>query len=187
MFDKNGEGAIFLSYSQEDDETASQLVSLLEYNGIRLIWDKHDLDYGDSLGLFMKTGRYTPCSVLLVSDNYLTSRSCMHEVCEMMEEEDFARRVRPMILKSADVFSLEGRIRYIQYWDKEYRNLSKNIQGISAPETAVELWRELDRLGRIRCRIDPFLAYLSDRYSCTTVTQFVAELAKEAGRGACAV
>ena len=166
----------FLSYSKEDKETADTLDAMMKARGMTVIRDERDLHVGDSVGRFMQTGRNTDRMILVISHTYLTSLSCLNEVLEAMQADDFQGRIRPLILKSANIFTPEGRSTYVRYWDQRYQELEQEIRGIS-PEAAVELIRDLARVDQIRRKIGSFLLQISDRYSCTSVPQFVSNFA----------
>lgn len=56
------------------------LEALLAAKGVELIWDKRCLKLDDSISQFMSLGCDCSEVILLVSNSYLKSQSCMKEV-----------------------------------------------------------------------------------------------------------
>lgn len=106
----------FLSYCWDDLDMAYMLEALLAAKGVELIWDKRCLKLDDSISQFMSLGCDCSEVILLVSNSYLKSQSCMKEVLEVLNGSEPLQRIRPLILPSAQIFSPEGRAGYVQYW-----------------------------------------------------------------------
>jgi hypothetical protein len=75
MKKRKNEHQIFLSYSQKDSHTASQLVDALEKRGLRVWYDKGKLRIGDSfLRGIEKALEQSDYFILLLSPEYLKSQ-----------------------------------------------------------------------------------------------------------------
>ena len=169
----------FLSYSRENLEQALLLRIQLTRRGVGLVWDRDDLQVGDSISEFMESVQDWPEVILLVSDSYLRSVSCMREVLAVMDGERPFLRMKPLILPSARIFTPEGRAEYVRYWSTEYQRLQEQVAGISGKAASRRLLEDLGILERICEMVDEFLACLADRYSATDIQQFVEHFCAE--------
>lgn len=163
----------FLSYCWDDLDMAYMLEALLAAKGVELIWDKRCLKLDDSISQFMSLGCDCSEVILLVSNSYLKSQSCMKEVLEVLNGSEPLQRIKPLILPSAHIFSPEGRAGYVQYWAGEYEHLQKEIRKIGRGAAAGSLNQDLVLLNQIYENADHFLSMLADRYSPTELLEFV--------------
>ncbi len=87
---------IFLSYSWKDAEIANQVDQQLSKNPKMIVKrDIRDIGVWNSIREFMQRIRQQEYAILLISDAYLKSPSCMFEVLEVMKEQEYQNRIFP--------------------------------------------------------------------------------------------
>ncbi|MDX2248000.1 MAG: caspase family protein [Bacteroidia bacterium] len=122
---------IYFSYAGETDGTekgrsaiVDALYQTLEKENFIVIRDKMNLEYGGLISNFMEKIGRGELIVVFISDQFLRSAYCMHELYEIArnnkwEKELFSRRILPVRLeplKLDDPASLEP---YFEYWEQE--------------------------------------------------------------------
>lgn len=116
---------IYVSYARDDskgawghqEEIANRIETSLRKHGYDVRRDRTDLNYGESIRAFMKQIGRGGCVVAVVSDKYLRSRHCMFELLEVYRNQGFRhRKLCPVVLPSATINDLGGRLSYVHYW-----------------------------------------------------------------------
>ena len=89
------EQAIFISYAWggESEELVNQIDKTLQQRGFRIIRDKRDLGYKNSISAFMERIGQGNCIIIVISDKYLRSPNCMFELVEISNGKQFHDRV----------------------------------------------------------------------------------------------
>ncbi|MCK5538653.1 MAG: toll/interleukin-1 receptor domain-containing protein [Bacteroidales bacterium] len=154
---------IYVSYAWTDEneqgESREQIVdeiqNTIEQSGYKLIRDKKDLSYGQSIEKFMQELGQGDFIVVVLSDKYLKSEYCMGEVLELMRSPDYLKKVLPVILPDANIFDRKARKKYLKYWIDEYNDIIEDIKdfGDNVPKSYFDDRDFLEKLKRI---IDEF-------------------------------
>lgn len=152
---------IFLSYSWADDDLANSIDKLFMQNGIILIRDRRELRYKSSIKEFMKQIRKEDFALILISDNYLKSASCMYEVAEFIKDESYKERIFPIVKNDAKIFNAIDRSKYLLYWQEEYKKLKKESEDLDELNK-VDTIKELLRYEKIQRDLPDFLTDISD-------------------------
>lgn len=155
---------IFLSYSWADEVIANSIDSMFSYYKISLFRDVRDLKYKQSLSDFMRKVRKTDYVLMIISENYLKSKNCMYEVLEFIKDDNFKDRILPFVQKKANVFTPEGKLKYLEYWDKKYLELENRINSIDNTD-AIPIITELKEYSLIKKEIVEFLSVIADMNS----------------------
>lgn len=115
--------AIFISYNSSNDEIAMEINNSLILVGFKTIIDKKDLSYGQSVKSFME--RISTCDfvVMIISDSFLKSDSCMYEVNELVSSDISFKKCVPIVLDDTNIYGSKEINYYIYYWQKEYEDL----------------------------------------------------------------
>lgn len=123
----NGNSNVFISYAWKNTDIVDEIDKDFMRVGITLTRDVRDLkDYG-SISEFMKSLRDSDYVLMVISDAYLKSRNCMHEVLEIKKEKNYGERILPILLDDArQIFQLEGRAEYIKFWQDELLKAKKS-------------------------------------------------------------
>lgn len=152
---------IFLSYSWADDELANSIDEIFMHNGITLIRDRRELRYKSSIKEFMKQIRREDFALIIISDNYLKSASCMYEVGEFIKDESYKERILPIVKNDAKIFKAIDRNQYLLYWQEQYNKLKKESKDLDELNR-VDTIKELLRYERIQRDLPDFLSDISD-------------------------
>ena len=153
---------LFISYSWLNTDIADEIDNKFQSIGITFMRDVRDVGDFQSLSDFMKKIRNNDYVIMIISNSYLKSVNCMFEVLEFMKEKSFKNRILPIIDKDEiDIFSTEGKIFYIDYWQNEFEYLKNKISKLE-PMNATKLLEKLKFVERICREIEEFLFILSD-------------------------
>lgn len=153
---------IFLSYSWKSKEIANKIYHDLNFIGLNVIKDDHKLRYKDKLSSFMKTIRNADYAILIICEDYLKSTNCMTEILEIQKDDDIWNKILPVISKDANIYDLEGRIKYVNYWQEKTQKIESLIKNLD-PINATATYEELKSYKSILLNIDSFLTSLKDR------------------------
>ncbi|WP_182629459.1 toll/interleukin-1 receptor domain-containing protein [Clostridium chromiireducens] len=165
---------IFLSYCWKNEETANSIDNLFNSEGIKVIRDKHDLQYRDSIKEFMEKVRDADFVIMLISKEYLESINCMYEVLEFIKDNDFKERIIPLVHKNTNIFKVEDRVDYINYWDEEYNKLKEKVERIPR-EASAEISDEIKKRASIKNTISEFISIIADMNNILYTDQIESE------------
>jgi internalin A len=127
----------YVSYAWGDDTTEGKereavldrLCSEAEARGKRIIRDKTAMKIGDRISTFMDRigkGVVNGRVCIVLSDKYLKSPYCMHELFEVWRNyredgETFIGRTRVCALPSARISTAVQRAQYVVYWQNAFK------------------------------------------------------------------
>ncbi len=155
---KSHKPSVFISYSWDDSEAATYIE-----NSIRDIADVHidrkTLEKGASITEYMKTIGDQDLVIVLLSDSYLKSESCMFEALELMKDNNWADKTICVVF-SYDIF--DNKTSRIEFWECKEKDCKEKIEKNSGGYNK-ELTDELSRFKAIKLNIYSFLETLSDR------------------------
>jgi len=128
---------IFISYAWGgDSERVAELIeAAFARRGIRVRRDKKELAYKADIDAFMTALSSGARVVLVISDGYLTSPSCMRELVQLAAlaraRDQLIKRVFPVVLPDAQIFRPADRVRYLKHWEQEWSKLNYAMQGLN--------------------------------------------------------
>lgn len=157
---------IFLSYSWTSKAVADKIYHDLSFMNFDIIKDDHKLKFTDKLTDFMKSIRHADYALLLVSDDYLKSINCMTEVLELQKDEDVWKKILPVICDNAEIFAIEDRIQYVNYWQNKSQSIETTLKNLD-PINATSAYEELKSYKLITQNVGGFLNNLKNEL-CTT-------------------
>ncbi|MCG3208355.1 MAG: hypothetical protein FOGNACKC_01959 [Anaerolineae bacterium] len=141
---------IFISYAWggESEEIVNQLDEVLQSKGITIVRDKRDLGFKGCIKSFMEQIGRGKAVIVVISDKYLKSENCMFELLQIANHGQFYDRIFPIVLADAKIYKPINRIKYIDYWESQIRELdeamksvgSANLQGI---REGIDLYTEI--------------------------------------------
>lgn len=152
---------IFLSYSRNNSKIAESLEIFFQTKNIVLERDVRDLVYRQSIKEFMKKVRKSDYCLVVISESYLKSTNCMYEVTEFIKDENYIDRILPLVQNDTDIFKLEGRNKYIKFWQDKYKEIEASSSDLN-PLNSVEAITELKRIESIQRNIGEFLSIIAD-------------------------
>ncbi|MCP4600121.1 MAG: TIR domain-containing protein [Proteobacteria bacterium] len=155
---------VYLSYKWggKSENLTNVLEEQLNARGLEVIRDKTQIRYRDDIEEFMDMLSSGHCVVVILSDGYLKSLKCMRELVGIFRNEDFCRRVFPVIMADADIHSPHDRYKYIKFWKEEKDKLNTAVCGEDLsliPEIAKDIQlhddilRAIDRLSKSLSRM----------------------------------
>ena len=157
----NGMKTVFLSYSHSNYDLADFIDTALFNRGIRLTRDIRDIRYRQSIKEFMKSIRKTDCVFIIISKDYLQSSACMYEVLELVKDENYRDKIIPIINCDANIFDINGRAAYIEYWQDQFKQTEESSRNIDILNRSFYI-EELKKIESIQRNLPEFLELISD-------------------------
>ena len=171
---------IYISYAWKDNQTAQgrqrealvdRICAVLLAKRYNLIRDRNHLTLGQSIEKFMGEigrGNYV---ILVISDKYLRSEYCMFEALEVMKQKDYQQKIFPVVLSDANVYSREGQVSYIQYWQKKKQQISHLI-GPNPSDEYSAMVDVANKITEIANSVDDFIQFVQDKLSIDPAREF---------------
>lgn len=160
---------IYISYAWggQNEMVVDILDKDLQLKGLKIIRDKRDLGYKGSIVGFMEDIGKGNKIIVVISEKYLKSENCMFELVQIYENKDFAKRIFPIILEDANIYSPVGRINYINHWDDKIKELDDALKTVERGTNLTSLQGELNNYGKIRAAFDNMAFILKDMNALT--------------------
>lgn len=152
--------SIFVSYNHGSTEIVEKLVAKID-SYADAHWDRN-VGPWESFNSFMDTIRKQDYAVLIISDAYLKSKACLHEVIQLMSTDNWDNKAMYIVENNArKIFDVLGRVEYIDYWDSEETKL-QNEMNKHCIEVASELIDEISEIKEIKSHIGAFMKKVAD-------------------------
>lgn len=163
------ENAVFVSYAWggESERNVDNLERAFAEYGICIVRDKKSLDYKDSIKVFEQRIGRGERIILIISDKYLRSEHCMHELIKVNENHNLCDRIFPVVLADAHIYSPLDRLNYIKYWDEKIQKLNLAIKGVNVMTNLANIMANLEKYACIRASFDYLTDLLSDMNTLT--------------------
>ena len=158
--------SVFISHAGEEIKLAERFKKSLEPYGYQVILDKDDLNFWDNINEFMKSIRKTDYVLLIVSDHYLHSEYCLHEVQELLKD-DCKQKIFPVIIYESvkeEVFQDTYRAKIIKYWEEREDDLKEKIDEIKELQHKNGLIESYNKVLNYANIVDVFLKKISDMF-----------------------
>jgi hypothetical protein len=162
------ERAVFLSYARggEHEEIVDEIDRALQARGIKILRDKRDVGYKDSIRQFMERIGQGNCVIVVISDKYLRSPNCMFELVEIAEGKQFHDRIFPIVLNDANIYDPVRRLDYVKYWEMKRGELAQAMREVD-PANLQGIREDIDQYDRIRDKISGLTSILKDMNTLT--------------------
>ena len=162
---------VFVSYAwtPESERIVDGLGAALEARGIKLLRDKNELHYKESIREFMKRIGAGKGVVLIISRRYLESPNCMFELNQVAKQGDFSDRVFPIVLADAAISDVSVRLDYVKYWENQKKQLNKKMKSVGQ-ENLEGIREEIDLYARVRETVARLTDVLADMNTLTAET-----------------
>ena len=151
---------VFLSYSHNESGYAVRLDEALTAHHISVLRDKKNLKKNDCISSFMEHGSHSDYVVLLISDAYLKSGYCMFEAIAAYNSR-VNKKLIPVVFPDADVFSTQGHLSYITYWQKQLNTLRQDVAQYPS-HMCIEVSKNIRELEQYSSFIGDLLALIRD-------------------------
>ncbi len=143
-------------------EVFNDVFNALKDSKFEVIVDFEAIKYKGSISSFMTklgTARFV---VIVVSDQYLKSKSCMFEVTQILQQKNLHSRIFPIILPDVDIYSSHGINAYLQYWQAKINAIENEITSMANKSYAKPIYEELDLFHEIRRILTDFTTAIAD-------------------------
>ncbi|HEY6347301.1 MAG TPA: COR domain-containing protein [Bryobacteraceae bacterium] len=159
---------VFVSYAwtEESNALVDRLQGALGESGIRLLRDRAEVRYKDSIRDFMRRIGQGKCVVVVISERYLKSEYCMFELLEVAGAGAFRERIFPVVLADANIYRATGRVGYVRHWEKEKKKLDRELKTVGG-ENLTKLQEDLNLYAKIRQLFDSITDKLRDMNALT--------------------
>ena len=119
--------------AREREQFVDKLCTEADKKGITIIRDKTSMRYGDRISKFMSRIARGDRIFIVLSDKYLKSAYCMHELFDMWrncreDDAEFVARTRVYALPCAKLATPLDRAQYVIYWRKKFEELDTFIK-----------------------------------------------------------
>jgi len=141
---------VYLSYATgtESSALADQLEAMFSAAGIRLLRDRKEIRYKDSIGDFMQCIAEGRCVVAIISKKYLKSEYCMTELIGMVKAQKLRDRIFPIVLEDAQIYRTVACLDYVAHWEAESEALESQLKRVRS-----------DNLARIQARLTDYTEF----------------------------
>jgi formylglycine-generating enzyme required for sulfatase activity len=124
------EQEIFISYARRDASltVAEALDAFFQERGVKITRDNRDIGYKGLIKEYMQRlggGKYI---VLVLSDAYFTSESCMFELLELWKHGEVTKRIFPVTVPGTRFYKVRDRLQYVRYWETECEQLEQDLR-----------------------------------------------------------
>lgn len=154
--------SIFISYSWNDKGFVDKFDNELQKHGYKVERDIRDTKYAQSIKEFMKRIRKTDYSIIILSDGFLKSENCMHEIFEFIKDDNYKNRIIPVILESAkDIWGSNKGITYTIYWKEREERFKEDLKKID-DESKSGYIEELKHISSIKDSIGEVIGIFRD-------------------------
>ena len=151
---------MFVSYCQKDRIYADYMDLYFKDKNIIIHRDIRDISNWKSIKEYMNKIRDVDYAVLVITDSYLKSFNCMYEVLEVMKENNYKDKIFPVVVEHS-IYSPNGKVPYIKYWEKEYKQLENQLKTVGMANHG-PLQEDLKKLENIAASMSEFLGLVSD-------------------------
>ncbi|MGZ8255268.1 MAG: toll/interleukin-1 receptor domain-containing protein [Burkholderiaceae bacterium] len=154
---------IYVSYAWggESEALVDRLDRSFQARGITVVRDKRALSYKADIRAFMERLGRGRGVIAVIGDKYLRSPHCMFELMQVAAHGDFHDRVFPIVLDDAQIYRPAERVRYIQHWEAQIRELDNALKGVSAANLS-GFRDEIDQYTEIRRTIAELTSILNN-------------------------
>jgi hypothetical protein len=153
---------IFISYAWRDEslKITEDLDAFFQAQGITIVRDNRDIGYKGLIKDYMQRlgqGKYV---VVVLSDQYFKSKSCMFELLQLSRQEGFYDRIFPMTVEGTSIYEAEDLLRYAQYWDEKVADLQQKIKDAANIANLQGITDDLNLYVEIRQNIAKLIDFL---------------------------
>ena len=159
---------VFVSYAWNTESCAivDKLQQALGQQGIRLLRDREEVRYKDSIRDFMRRIGKGKCVVVVISEKYLKSENCMFEMVEVAKAQSLRERIFPIVLADANIYKATGRVRYVRHWEDQIQELDEALKTVRG-DNLTKLQEDLNVYAEIRRLFDGIADMLRDMNALT--------------------
>ena len=162
--------AVYISYAWDDlgdtppsrEEIVNRIAGSLLKNGYDVRREKTNPCYTGLISAFMKEIGRGGCVVAVLSDKYLRSLFCMYELLEVYRNQEFHKRVCPVVLADAHVKEFKHRMSYCEYWVSVFKQHDEQIGRIDPAFLWQQDLEEIHRYRDISQEVGKLLSFIAN-------------------------
>lgn len=124
---------IYISYSHNGDgkAIAEAIDQSFQARGVEIQRDVNHVKYGDSISKFMDEMGEAAHIIAVLDKHYFQSRFCMYELMSIYKNEQFRKRIFPVVLPDAGIYDPLQRIKYLKHWEDKIKELDEAMRTVS--------------------------------------------------------
>ncbi len=159
---------LFISYAWggESEAIVDKVDRAFEAKGITIIRDKRDAGYKASIKEFMERIGRGKVVIVVIGEKYLKSENCMFELVQIAKNGQFRDRIFPIVLADAQIYKPVQRIKYIQHWEQQIKELDEAMKTVSVANLQ-GFREEIDQYTEIRNTIAELTSIIKDMNTLT--------------------
>jgi len=142
---------IYISYAHagEGKQVTESLDAAFQERNVLIVRDVRDVAYKESFREFMAALGAGDYVIVVIDKPYLESKNCMGELVAVYENEEFRKRIFPVVLEDAGIYDALTRVGYIKYWEAKTKELEEAMRGVGLANLQ-GIREELDLYTKIR-------------------------------------
>lgn len=165
---------VYISYAWGDEspegKVRAQIVDALQValkqDGFTPIMDRDKAVAGERISAFIRQLSLADQVVVLISDKYLRSHYCMHEMYRLWQRsqvdvDQLLEFVVPVVLPEVQVASFEQRAPYLEYWAEKAQKLETLIRNPNL-RPGNDSWQEVRLVREFAHHVDDILFLVND-------------------------
>lgn len=164
------EPEVYVSYAwarERQDPLIEELCASLSAQGLHIRRDSTELQPGDRISRYMERLSAGRCVVVVLSEAYLRSESCMTELYRLytnahQRDDEFLRHIVPMVQDDARIGSTRERIAHAVHWKTLHDELDTSVRKHGAEVIGAEDFRRFKLISEFYRHIDDMLVYTND-------------------------
>jgi len=164
------EPEVYVSYAwarERKDPLVEELCTALAAHGLHVHRDSEEMQPGDRISRYMESLSAGRCVVVVLSEAYLRSESCMTELYRLytnarQRDEEFLHRIVPLVQDDARISSLRERLAHAAYWKTEHDELDTLIRKHGPEVIGADDFHRFKRIGDFYRHVGDILAYVND-------------------------
>jgi len=167
---------IYFSYAWNDGESnredlVNRLYEALALDGFQLKRDKMDVQYKGFISDFMREMGRGGLIVVALSDKYLRSPYCMHELNEIyrnsrQERDEFAKKIFPIRVEEIKIDDPRDIDTYLSFWDAELSKWKTLFENRS-DQLGRALFDEYQKIKEIHSNFGDLIGYIRNMNTLT--------------------
>ncbi|MDJ0579638.1 toll/interleukin-1 receptor domain-containing protein [Crocosphaera sp.] len=159
--------AVFISYAWggKSEEIVEKLESICQAKQIQMfktLRDKGEIGYKGQILEFMKRLGQGKAIIIIISKQYLKSKSCMFELLEIAQNGQFYERIFPIVTQDSEIYNVIEKLRYLQYWEEKHSELDNEYRKLQSMSNTLGIQEELSLYSDIRNKWDQLIDVISN-------------------------
>lgn len=154
---------VYVSYAWEPEskDILQKLEKEFNVTDLNLIYDQKSTKYKSRIQAFMDDIGKAQHVVIILSEKYLHSENCMYELLKIYENGDFERRIHPIVLPSAKIYSSIDRMKHTEFWNNKIKEFHELFSKLPA-DNKHSLVDDITLYAKIESKVSALLAILKD-------------------------